>query len=131
MRAQELRIGNLLMWEDESEDIIAMKDIILRDNYYSVSFDGGYAQLDEFIPIKLTEGWLKKLGFKSTGVWGDYSNEKLLICSDLKDDGSKLIYSGEYYFKHGNNRVPLKYIHQLQNLYFALTGKELIAKKTK
>lgn len=73
--------------------------------------------------ILLNEEWLKKFGFEATEVWGDYANDKLLICSGP--------YFQEYYCTYNNNfrSKQIKYVHELQNLYFALTGEELQLKE--
>ena len=71
-------------------------------------------------PIELTEEILLKCGFEKRED-GDYnlfkySEVDIVICSDFsswKCDG--INFSVNY----------IKYLHQLQNLYFALTNKEL------
>ena len=126
MEAEELRIGNLLMWEDPSLEIISVTEILKRENYYSISFTGGCAQLDEFIPIPLTEEWLNKFGFKKT-TSGYWSNGKLEIGYTTTDEW----FEYEYLSVSKDNiasteMAELKYVHELQNLYFALTGKQLV-----
>lgn len=37
-------------------------------------------------------------------------------------------YDGNWFYDNGNNKISVKYLHQLQNLYFALTGEELTVK---
>lgn len=70
-------------------------------------------------PIELTEEWLIKFGFELNGsMYSKYPDtvidEKLLWIGIYSD---KMEYDAEFY-------CP-KYVHQLQNFYFALTGKEL------
>ena len=73
-------------------------------------------------PIPLTEEWLKRFGYyTSNGPWGTIA---------VRGDGRKTTYQldryGEYWTHDREGyRVDLKYVHQLQNLYFALTGEEL------
>ena len=81
-------------------------------------------------PIPLTEDWLLKFGFKETFQNKDsgYIELKLWDGKNLFevdiDDESTLFYLN-------NNRVGnIKYVHQLQNLYFALTAKELKLRPT-
>jgi hypothetical protein len=67
-------------------------------------------------PIPLTEEWLVKFGFtkwKNKNIW---TNKGVMIYLHSKD--------GICYGK-ANSRTKLKHVHQLQNLYFALTGEEL------
>ena len=60
-------------------------------------------------PIPLTEEWLVKLKMEH--------NESL-----TKGNGT-------YWFTLITPHTPITYVHQLQNLYFALTGEELKIKK--
>jgi hypothetical protein len=68
-------------------------------------------------PIKLTEEWLLKFGFeKKESIWS--LNEIEL--------------TSWFTFRFSKNPLKLQeidYVHQIQNLYFALTGEELIIKK--
>ena len=117
MKATELRIGNWVKWNYEERS---------DGNAYPVEF--GY-ELDDIKnnpnivkPIPLTEEWLKRFGYyTSNGPWGTIA---------VRGDGRKTTYQldryGEYWTHDREGyRVDLKYVHQLQNLYFALTGQEL------
>jgi len=66
-----------------------------------------------FEPIPLTENWLKKLGFKLNSAFGTstYGNGVIGI----------FFYDGVGSY----GIAKFQYVHQLQNLYFALTGTEL------
>lgn len=85
-------------------------------------------------PIPLTEDWLLKLGFNmnySSGVKKKYFHHSLLYSG-----GNALAYViySKTAEKNGvlfwGNEVPkIHYIHQLQNLFFALTNKELEIKQ--
>ncbi len=71
-------------------------------------------------PIPLTEEWLLKLG----GVWlvqepnryNFYNNVFVTVIED----------SFLYWITEFETCVEVKYVHQLQNLYFALTDEERI-----
>ena len=121
MKQEELRIGNLIQWEDDSNDIVQVTGISFDHDEYFVSYkettrnEKGDALLSEFIPIPLTEEWLIKFGFKQD--------------SDLKNS---LCKNGIWFNKVNmeatylsQKLIKIKYVHQLQNLYFALTGEEL------
>lgn len=62
-------------------------------------------------PMQLTEEWLKKLGFKP--FQKDWSIKGLIVHSRKRG------------FIVRKSIPQLEYVHELQNLYFALTGKEL------
>lgn len=109
MKANELRIGNWMNWEgDEAQwTLYNFKDLEFTDSYIDCE------------PIPLTEEWLVKFGFKKPAhSWigskfhlSQYDRDKeLWICALNK-----------------NNAIlsNIRYVHQLQNLYFALVGEEL------
>ena len=122
MEANELRISNLVLHEGE---ILTIKSI----SKSVVSFDGRnyWTLLKDCKPIPLTEDWLTKFGFKHTE---DYFQKKsigknitlefaILHKRTILFDNKKKLF------------VELKfceYVHQAQNLYFALTGSELTLK---
>ena len=66
-------------------------------------------------PIPLTEEWLVKFGIIE-------ANESHVKRIKIETDFGELMF-------YIDNRLPqLKYVHQLQNLYFALTNTELTIK---
>lgn len=76
-----------------------------------------------FDPIPLTEEWLLKFGFKKS------KNRYELKCFSL----GKYPKDGSIYLTHTSNNdmyTDILFVHQLQNLYFALTGSELTIKET-
>jgi hypothetical protein len=81
---------------------------------------------DHWKPIPLTEEWLIKLGFgmESPGFYS-YGEESMAdYCYNLDD---KTFH--EYYPTSDMNCLAkCEYVHQLQNLFFALTGEELTIK---
>ncbi len=102
----EIRIGNYL---------ISKMMGILKVQMIPIDID-----MSNYEPIKLTEEWLINLGFEET----DYAGGCYYLGSiqiDLSDF--------ECAFKTNWLDCKVKYVHQLQNLYFALTGKELTHQK--
>ena len=74
--------------------------------------------LDDISPIPITEEWLLKFGFEKNLYW----RKDWLQIQQSENEFSIYIsddYMGQEYGE------PFKYVHQLQNLYFALTGAEL------
>ena len=118
MKANELRIGNLV--EFGNGKITHVGDILSRTIYSKdrkYIIDVNYAK-----PIQLTEEWLLKFGFVKWFYGWCLSD----FCIQDNEDGSFIlsINLGEY--EAGNS---FYYVHQLQNLYFALTGEELTIKE--
>ena len=77
----------------------------------------------DLTPIPLTEDWLIKFGI-NLGVW--FYDDSFLISK--KDDDTYQIYVQNAPQTQRICFAEFKYVHQLQNLYFALTGKELTFK---
>lgn len=125
----ELRIGNYVSALGMATHKVTYID---SENEYIACEEFSERPISEFEPILLTEEWLVKLGF-------DLINEGYL-CLDcgisvnfkFKKDGSLLkgqimqMRFGVGYTNSRNDRI--KYVHQLQNLFFALTGEELTIK---
>ncbi len=81
-------------------------------------------------PIPLTEQWLKDFGFEQKALRVFYigiNGLKLGIKLTSDDDGILMIRDRNG-FDLGLNK-EIKYVHQLQNLYFVLTDKELTKNK--
>lgn len=90
--------------------------------------------------IPLTEQWLEKLGFKKEtyGIHEGANYKHTLWFGDWhfnygkhkNGQGYFIIQSNGGYDDAGELDIieTCKYVHQLQNLYFALTGKELTLK---
>ena len=114
MEANELRLGNLFI-EENSSKIISV--IGLEKN--RIVFDGIFLDKWQAKPITLTDEWLIKFGFIKTESFAYYN-----INSNLE-----LINISNKYFRAHFMDKPIKkyiqYLHQIQNLYFELTGDEL------
>jgi hypothetical protein len=147
MRVSELRIGNLVngiyadnyghLKIDEKETIckVTTLDISdLSDYPIYVESDEGIEHFDEFEGIPITEEWLFKFGFH---LRDGFSNTFKLNLEKHQYDCSEITYSekeGLLRFSNGKEKgttlIPhIKHVHQLQNLYFALTGEELTIKQ--
>jgi hypothetical protein len=120
---QELRIGNWLEWDDESHEQVQVEQITCnKDDSGEIQnwfVNGGL--IEDFVLIPLTEEWLLKFGFNGDSILGTqtlyrlngieiwaFRNDKTFMVDNIK-----------------RKKVELKFVHQLQNLYFALTGQEL------
>ena len=121
MTAAELRIGNSVFFNKNHNEIgnITSIETFLTDQF-KVGFynriDIKY-YCDEIKPIPITEEWLLKFDFR----FNDLGFEDLSISFGL--------ISKDFHFVIGNYYVPLKHVHQLQNLYHAITRTELQIKE--
>ena len=108
IQASELRIGNWVT--DEFKD--ARKLISVEKT--AVEFEHGIRNIYKNLkPIPLTEEWLEKFDWEKEGIYYDSFEKSFYVFSGLGDPSSY------------GKKVKLEYVHQLQNLYFALTGEEL------
>lgn len=129
MKANELRIGNLIY----ANGLVFRVIRIDEDGMEAAPLD-----LDEwknspeqwkndFKPIPLTEEWLVKFGFEWSIFHQAYHKTGFLFDVNAR-------YDGGYYLHGCRNSASIimpeiLFVHQLQNLYFALTGTELEIKK--
>lgn len=127
IQPQELRIGNNVNTElgiaeviGIYEDVVDVKGVSVIDNSYenkisisTRSFDG-CVEYEKIQPIPLTEEIILKFGFEKKGdFW--------FVKSGIKIENRN---NGFSYFRY-LNEIKILSVHQLQNLYFALTGEEL------
>ena len=110
MDSKELRIGNLI--NDNSLYTQVISDHLINDEYY----DG----LKGCLPIPLTEEWLIKFGFEESEVF-----VKVFLLNQIPIGYGYAYRKGWQIMPEG---IEIKHVHQLQNLYFALTGEELTIK---
>lgn len=110
MEAKELRIGNYIQHSEDS--IWGCIDKFYGDEVYIDDWHYGTTELKECEPIPLNDEWLLKFGFEDWDIdiyTMDLMNNNFYVLFDELEIIAKNI----------------KYVHQLQNLYFALTGNEL------
>jgi hypothetical protein len=80
-----------------------------------------------FEPISLTEEWLLRFGFDKVLPRNDKMYYRLK--DDFVIEENNVFLLGDDAFEMLKLRRKIKYVHQLQNLYFALTGEELTIDK--
>ena len=118
MKASELRIGNYLDRGDYICKVVAIdKDGAMLE---PLSYTKERSVLKEVKPIPLTEEWLVEFGFVSNPYIDTYElriNGELIFLLDIDKTKGVLDIHWQY--------IKIKHVHQLQNLYFALTGEEL------
>jgi len=134
MDAKELRVGNFVtaIRCDNSQIIDQVKQ--LHESYVVTKFDWGKVE-----PIPLTEEWLTKLGFEQMSSYCGCDGYHWVINYEVDNEKNDFtMFMGVEYEKDKSNKffiepfeimssgkLFIKHVHQLQNLYFALTGEEL------
>ena len=133
MIAAELRLGNWVntIVSDKPSIVTFIKSQKVKDGYYqSIELDEEEIYIPQHIcGIPLTADILERAGFnRDSEGWYLSADNKLYDPLELNGVGS---YSQRnttiFAFKHGSSILKrgVKYVHQLQNLYHALTGEEL------
>lgn len=146
MEAKELRIGNYVTSTYDLNELITVDTISnfgINDdivNGYEAEFDFIKTSEWHIKPIPLTEEWLIKFGLKDTGHNGIHIlklNEDTQLRITLNNGGTTamvhptkegLISTDS--ILSGNVIIPMhcEYVHQLQNLFYSLSGEELTIK---
>lgn len=130
MIASELRLGNYVIYNNNeigtvsgiqsfltTEDKVAINERI--DIFYNT---------ENINPILLTKEWLFKLGFENHFDRVEEINYYCIKDFVIEEDFFCFGYAEPivYDLLRVNSKNPLKYVHQLQNLFFALNGEELV-----
>jgi len=139
LKTTDLRIGNRFNIKTRfgETELVTVWGISNYNSGHIIDEDYSAFGLDELIPITITEKQIVKLGFEKVE---NPNNIKLLDGLFHKNrnynyDEVRFYKNGRIDFRIGsykkanaiykNDKRP-KYVHQLQNLYFALTGSELV-----
>lgn len=135
LKASELRIGNLvkgLGWN--SEEIEIKVDYKIIGSLHEKELSSMHIR-----PIPLTEEWLVKFGFacvhkgnKHYSMRQSIRNNNYIHFIPTINDMWHLCFSDTQIndYRDYITATAIKHVHQLQNLYHALTGEELIIKKS-
>lgn len=127
MKAKNIRIGNFLLACGELETVTE----IHTDFFYTNKFKSAWA---EITGIEINENWIQKLGFKKTNhVHKDKSvtpitykiGKRTRLQWDSENNLSE-IDTGSLMFVYDESLIKtIKYVHELQNLFFEITSNEL------
>lgn len=122
MKVTELRVCNCIEdWTDVKNGPI-QRQIDLDDFAMMANYERSENHPLPFKPIPLTEEWLLKMGFDEIDIEENKNNVRVFHLNGIY---CNTLY-GVYYYSHLLKQI--KHVHQLQNLYFALTGEELEVK---
>jgi hypothetical protein len=120
MKLPSLRISNFFrvrsFYEDDEDRIRSITEISIKQ----VQVDGKWVNPDHLIPINITKQVLLHSGFTQFNWITDSS---VFECKHFKctlDDNGVSLFCDNL-----KNLKPVKHLHELQNLYFDLTGEEL------
>jgi hypothetical protein len=127
--ASELRIGNIVSFpiEKSGENSYYENSVIVKLSflYASAFILNGDSKKDyetpipKIIPTQLTEGWLLEFGFFK------FNNAYILKKPEESSINFQFSVWQDMTYNSSEFNIKLNYVHQLQNLFFALTGNEL------
>lgn len=133
MKANELRIGNYVLIENDYEEVVSIKTdaVVCRLDKAS---NGITQSIHDVNPILLTDKWFEifERFYKDGEYWCiDINDYK--YCFKYRDWANNWAFYQEFTDspnEHDNGvKYPvsfdIQYVHQLQNLYFALQHEEL------
>lgn len=134
MKTNELRIGNYVKIDNILCEIVEIYEeaVYCYDKYGEDSHNINVVE-----PIELTEEVLLKIGFEKGDTSSIYQRYYLEVCGN----GQSSFFRYDFYYNEQRRlgitfrnregvenefkKYDIKYLHQLQNVYFILTGKEL------
>ena len=132
MKASELKLCNYVY---DDEDVVVQVRMLLDQSYkdydigtpvlFSKEGDSKTLYYSDIKAIPLTSEWLLMFGFKTANDTY-YEKDGIGLITGYAVDGTFVCGNS-----FGSRHTHFYYVHQLQNLYFALTGEELTIKETK
>jgi hypothetical protein len=118
IRENELRVGVYILYCEK----------VFKVDAECISMHWGDDLDDAYRPIPLTKEWLLNLGFKKD-VDGSFMKNDISIFLDKRFKTNLFLQENQDNFKWFSYECKIQYVHQLQNLYSALTGDELTIKE--
>ena len=125
----EFRIGNYITsksWfgSHKISGIEVFRDRIdfKVNGYIHSQIEGKYFDLDR---IPLTTEWLTKFGYtmRESSVCNQWWNGLNNVTHDWLVDITEMIDDGSFFYRNGKHVI--KYVHELQNLHYMLSGEML------
>lgn len=115
MKTSQLKLGNIVFHNGSVKKIDGIQPRwVWVDTMDSVPDE-------ELEQIPLTEEWLLKFGAKEL-------KPKRGVLKEFVLKTVRIEFSNSHNFYYKNSKVIISSVHQLQNLFYALTGQELILK---
>lgn len=130
IKEQEIRIGNLFYYNPECWNYIGHQGNFIWSDRDWYAYGESTLFLEDIEPIPLTKEWLvDKLGaIEHTGTpfWNIEMPRNIGFISI--NPNNNMIWLKHHRTDSSLNPGSIYFVHQLQNLYFALVGEELTIK---
>lgn len=126
MKVSELRIGNLVKHASSGKTCI-VDEIHNAGAMTSYLSEKGSvtAGIQFFEPIPITAEWLERLGFNFSPPINSWVKDSHRIYTS---DTNGIYVFNMFSIHDADSYIEFQCVHQLQNLFFALTGEELTLK---
>jgi len=126
MKASELRIGNYVMAINNYMDVFVIHAIYGQKflNIRSSEYKNYETTIKDVKPIELTEEWMLEFGFKKD-LDKSFMKNDISIFLDKRYKTNIYLQANDSGYGWFGFEKRIDYVHELQNLYFALTGEEL------
>lgn len=127
MKSNELRIGNYVDYKGKKDDVyfetsiygVVGNTIYTENRFMDDEYDYFQDDIKTVKPIKLKINHIINLGFKETSLMDYYFKELSEIQIEVKNKKEFHLYFKDEFVRQIN------FVHELQNIYFALTKEEL------
>jgi|ERR1051326_291569 hypothetical protein len=116
LNPHDLKIGNLFInAANEIDTVTELSEQYVTGKEFAVPYPSANG-------VPLNEEWLARLGFEEHADKGLYRKANFFL--------HHYRFSKTYCFKYNDYKSSeIQYVHQLQNLFYALTGEELEIKE--
>jgi len=122
--ATELRIGNIVRSKVNGISKVEQIGSSLNPDYVGGrSLEGNYWE-NSYLPIEITEEWLERMGFVKDTQYLDTWYHGQVVNLTIDTESHKAAVRANH-MDYDWLKTPYKHVHQIQNLYYALTGEEL------
>jgi hypothetical protein len=123
IKVNELRIGNYVQYENKHSDRCTTK--VSYSDFRNLTYEVNFK---DFYTVELTEEWLLKAGFKLS--MANFNWNAAIGENEIGDFKLALRYCERIGWFFQSKCTIIKYVHQLQNLFFCITGEELVFSST-
>ena len=125
MTIQEVRVGNLVHHPVFGDYTVIRSTAF--NGFYIGTPKGNAIHIDDFTPVPISDILLEQMGFRyvedhapSIGNFGWWENDEIVLTH---------IHEGLYGIEGMPIIKPLKYVHQLQNIWYSLLHEEITDNK--
>jgi len=130
MKATELRLGNLIKIGGNTLETYqtytpTKVTLAILNEIAGENKERPDAELSVFQPILLDGKWFRKFGFVKDGKYFCKGAHCNFFTGLMKFKYDKFLEIWQFDIGIFEDLTRIQYVHQLQNLYFALTGEEL------